>query len=72
MKIPIDSLFHGKISDFMKIHEILKKHPERYNIGLKNIILVIFLTNTPNGRRLSFENWLKSVIFLKLAYFMNI
>ena len=31
-----------------------------------------FPTDTPNGRRLSFENWLKSVISLKLAYFMKI
>ena len=37
----------------------------------KNIILVIFLINTPNGRRVSFENWLKSVISLKLAVFMK-
>ena len=38
MKIPIDSLFHGKISDFMKIHEILKKHPERYRIQVKKLV----------------------------------
>ena len=35
MKVPTDSLFHGKISDFMKIHEILKKHPERDSITVE-------------------------------------
>ena len=29
MKTPVGSLFHRKTSDFMKIHEILKKYIER-------------------------------------------
>ena len=55
MKTPINSLFHGKISDFMKIHEILKKHPERYSIQVKNLI---FSTDTPNDGKLSLEKGL--------------
>ena len=55
MKTTIDSLLHGKISNFMKIHEILKKHPERYSITVKNLICS---TNTPNGGKLSLEKGL--------------
>ena len=38
MKTPIANLFHGKTSDFMKIHEILKKHTERYSIQVKELV----------------------------------
>ena len=76
MKIPIDSLFHGKISDFMKIHEILKKQSERDSICLKKMVFLlkqaVFHEKASVGRRLSFETWLKSVISLKLADFMKI
>ena len=55
------------------------KHTERDSITVEKLVFckkslknLIFATDTPNGRRLSFENWLKSVISLKLAYFMKI
>ena len=76
MKTQIGSLFHGKTSDFMKIHEILKKHPERDSIQVEKLVFLlkqaIFHEKASVGRRLFFENWLKSVIFLKLADFMKI
>ena len=58
-----------KTSNFMKIHEILKRHTEWYAIWLEKYqflviqyILVIFPTNTPKGSKLSLEK----------GYFMKI
>ena len=56
MKIPIDSLFHGKISDFMKIHEILKKHPERDSITVENLIISSNFSKISKNEQFSLEN----------------
>ena len=49
MKTPIDSLFHEKFSDFMKSHEILKKHPERDSITVEKLVFSMkFLVFTKN------------------------
>ena len=61
---------------FMKIYNISLKHSKRDSICLKKLVFLlkqtIFHEKASVGRRLSFENWLKSVISLKLAYFMKI
>ena len=65
-------IFSSDFSNISKMNNFPLKTTGSTRFNFKNIILVIFLINTPNGRRLSFENWLKSVISLKLAYFMKI
>ena len=61
---------------FMKIYNISMKHTERDSICLKKLVFLlkqaIFHEKASVSRRLSFENWLKSVISLKLADFMKI
>ena len=60
---------------FLKIYNISMKHTERDSICLKKLVFLLKQTNLHKkpsvGRRLSFENWFKSVISLKLAYFMK-
>ena len=52
------------------------KHTEWDSICLKKLVFLLKQTSLHEkpsvGRRLSFENWLKSVISLKLADFMKI
>ena len=79
MKTPVGSLFHGKTSDFLKIHEILKKHTERYSIQVKELVFSSnFLNITWNceNRQFSVKIYqtgasylLKKVILLKSIIF---
>ena len=52
------------------------KQTERDSFCLKKLVFLLkqtILHEKPSvSRRLSFENWLKSVISLKLSYFMKI
>ena len=60
---------------FMKIYNISLKHIERDCICFKKLVFFLKQTvlheKTSIGRRRSFENWLKSVISLKSAYFLK-
>ena len=61
---------------FVKIYNISMKQTEWDSFCLKKLLFLLKLTifdDKPSvGRRLSFENWLKSVVSLKLADFMKI
>ena len=66
-------VFFSNFSKISKFPVILIKRDSFY---LKKLVFLvkqtIFHDKTSVGRRLSFENWLKSVISLKLGYFMKI
>ena len=66
-------VFFSNFSKISKFPVILIK---RDSFCLKKLIFLlkqtIFHDKTSVGRRLSFENWLKSIISLKLGYFMKI
>ena len=62
-----------KSVNFQLLHDFLLKNSERYSICLKKLVFLlkqtIFHDKTSVGRRLSFENWLKSGFSLKLVLF---
>ena len=75
-KIWYSSVISVKSVNFQLFHHFLLKNSEWYSICLKKLVFLlkqtIFHDKASVGRRLSFENWLKSVISLKLGYFMKI